>query len=319
MTANLASIYYNLSLTLDAGIPVLRALRTAVADLKGHLPKVFACLAESVSQGNPIAETMAGYPHIFAPLDILMVRAGEYSGNIGESFKLLFQWYSFCDSIKKIILSGLLLPVVILHIAAFVIPLPAMFLDGFNIPHYVSEVIQFLLPFYILAGIIIAARIFSPKQGPLRNLLDHLTLKIPLLGQALRHLALSRYCRVFHMLYKAGLPVTTCAQKAADSTGNTAITALLIGGYQSAKAGNPIYQGFSAKLPADFVNCWQNGEESGSLDNATKRLADNTAETARFLFTQLARWLPRLIYFAVSALLVIQILKNASVFTVGMP
>jgi type IV pilus assembly protein PilC len=142
--------------------------------------------------------------------------------------------------------------------------------------------------------------------------MDALVLKIPVLGQALRKIAIGRYCWAFYMLYKAGVPIIQCAQQAIDVTGNVVVSDLLKGGAESARAGNMVCEGFSPELPADFLNLWRIGEETGELDSCVKRLADNTSEGAERLFDEFTQWLPRLIYFLICVMLVILILRAAA-------
>ena len=63
-----------------------------------------------------------------------------------------------------------------------------------------------------------------------------------------------------------------------------------------AHAGQPVSSGFGGYLPRDFVEMWKIGEETGSLDDALARLADFTSDRAQSTFTELARWVPRIIY-----------------------
>jgi len=117
------------------------------------------------------------------------------------------------------------------------------------------------------------------------------------------------------MLYKAGIPIVQSADKAAALTGNTVIADLFEGGAESARNGNAVVSGFSDKLPLDFLNIWQVGEETGSLDNVTRRIADNYADSAELLFTEFARWLPRLIYALICLLMIMTIFKMAGLIT----
>ena len=112
------------------------------------------------------------------------------------------------------------------------------------------------------------------------------------------------------MLCKAGIPITQCARSACELTGNAAVTRLLEKGTDSAGAGSAISHGFSKKLGQDFLNAWQVGEETASLDEVTRRLADNAAENAERMFTEFAQWLPRLFYFLVLIFMAAMILKG---------
>lgn len=299
MANPLATSYYNLSLMLDAGMPMLRALDTAAAPLKGRRRRAFRTLHTAASSGNSLAETMTKIPKVFAPLDVTIIYAAETSGNLPESFKLLSNWYEFRTRMIRTIRSGMWLPIVVLCFAAFLIPLPSVFLGGMNFDSYLQSVIRILAVFFIPAAVVIAIIRYTPPTGILRWLLDAFTLIIPGLGQGVRRLALSRYCRAFYMLYKAGVPIIQSAQKASSVTGNAVVANMLKGGSDSAKAGNPVCDGFSPRLPIEFVEVWQVGEQTGSLDDVTKRLADSNAERGEMLITEFCRWFPRIVYFAI--------------------
>ncbi len=313
MAKKLATVYHNLSIMLEAGIPVQRALNTTASGLKGELRKTFLALAKGVSAGNGLAETMSKYPNVFATLDVTLVEAADTSGSMPATMKRLSQWYDFRNRLKNRLISGLMLPLVIIHIAAFVGPLPFLFMGIINRAGYIIQVAKILALFYIPMVLILAALRLMPRTGTLRRFLDALVLKIPVLGQALRKIAISRYCWAFNMLYKAGIPITQCAQQAIGITGNVIVADMLKGGAESARAGNMVCEGFSQMLPADFLNLWRIGEETGELDNCIKRLADNTSESAEQLFAEFVQWLPRLIYFLICVVLVILILKGAAV------
>ena len=306
----LALAYHNLSVMLDAGMPILRSLETLVSSLDGKFQDTFAAVNKKVTSGQPIAEAMAEHPKVFAPMDISLIRAADLSGNVADSLKMLSQWYEFLNRLKNIILSGMVLPVVLINITAVIAPLPLLFLDAINIMGYFAMMIRILALLYIPSAVIIAVLRLTPKTGILRRLLDAVVLRIPVLGKGIRCLAISRYCRAFYMLYKAGIPITECAKTAPSMTGNIVIADLFEAGADSAQAGKPLSTGFSDRLPTEFLDLWHIGEETGELDSVAKRLADMYADTAEHLLTEFIKWLPRLAYFFVCAIMVIQILKG---------
>jgi type II secretory pathway component PulF len=312
VATGIALAYHNLATMLDAGVPMQRSLNVVASGLEDRLQRAFMELAEAVAKGNTLAETMAGSPAVFGPLDVMIVRAAEKSGSLPESLSLLAKWYEFSARIRKRILSGLLLPIFLIHLTAIFAPLPGFLLGGLNIWAYLTEVAMILSLFYVPTATVVIVRMM-PRASALRRLLDQLMLKIPVLSPAVFKLALSRYCWVFHMLTKAGLPITDCAEMAAASTGNVVVAELFRPGAASAKAGNPVSAGFSAQLPVELISIWRIGEETGELDNVTKRLADSNGQAAEFLFGQVAQWFPRLVYGLVSLLIVYYIFRNLGI------
>lgn len=294
-----AILYHNLYLMLDAGVPILKSLRTVGSGVKGKRARAFAAISDIVAGGNSLADAMARFPKVFDPLDVLVVEAGETSGNLPEILNDLSDWYNFRDRIKRIIRSGLALPVVIIHIAAFLIPVRFLIMGSMSLPDYFRYAAGTLSLFYVPAAIIWAIVNLTPRTGPLRRLLDRLVIRIPLLGRAVRRLALSRYCRTFSMLLKAGVSAGQCAEKSTEVAGNTCIADQLKGAAESARAGNLFSEGFSQELPLDFLDIWRVGEETGNLDDVTQRLARSNSELAQWSFRELSRWVPRIVYFLV--------------------
>jgi type IV pilus assembly protein PilC len=312
VAANIALAYHNLATMLDAGVPMQRSLNVVAVGLEDRLHRAFLELAEAVAKGNTLAETMTGSPAVFGPLDVMIVRAAEKSGSLPESLNLLSKWYEFSARIRKRMLSGLLLPIFLIHLTAIFAPLPGYLLGGWNIWGYLTEVAVILSLFYVPAAAVLIVRMM-PRTSPLYRMLDKLMLKIPVLSQAVFKLALSRYCWVFHMLTRAGLPITDCAEMAAAGTGNVVVAELFEPGTASAKAGNPVSAGFSTQLPVELISIWRIGEETGELDNVTKRLADSNGQAAEFLFGEVAQWFPRLVYGLVSLLIIYYIFRNLGI------
>lgn len=207
MSKSLALAYHNLSIMLDAGVPLLRSLNTLSSGLNPRMRAAFLRLADSVSKGNTLAEEMTQSPNIFNPLDVMLIQAAETSGSLPESFKLLSEWHEFSSRIAKKMLSGMLLPIFLLHATAFIAPFPVFVLGDWQIGPYLTSAVTILLLFYIPAAIIFIILRMTPKTGLFRRLLDRLTLRIPLLGRAVYKLALSRYCWVFHMPQRPAFPL----------------------------------------------------------------------------------------------------------------
>jgi len=70
-------------------------------------------------------------------------------------------------------------------------------------------------------------------------------------------------------------------------------------------------EGFSTKLPLDLKEMLKVGEETGRLDDVSKRLADNYTERAEFWFAEFTRWFPRFVYLLICIMLIFMIFKLA--------
>ncbi|MFH1719430.1 MAG: type II secretion system F family protein [Planctomycetota bacterium] len=310
-----AMAYHNLYTMLDAGVPLLRSLNTIAPGLDPRMRKAFLALADGVSQGNPLAETMSRYRKVFRPVDIMLVEAAETSGNLADIMGLLAKWHEMSQRMLKRMLSGLLLPFMILLLAGFIAPVPAFVMGGWDVESYLLAALKINLIFWVPAIVIVLIIRMSPQTGFLRRILDHVALRIPVLGRAMYNLALSRYCWVFHMLCKAGAPVANSMDMAVAATGNAAIGDLFRPAAEAVRAGGPTFEGLSPKLPKELVEMWKVGEETGQLDDITQRLATNYGETAEFWFNEFARWFPRFVYAMICIMMIVQVFRNFSQIT----
>jgi type II secretory pathway component PulF len=295
---------------LGAGLPVQKCLQMAAASARGSLRRGLRELVEAALRGESLAGAMSAHPEAFSPLEVLVMEAAETSGHMPESLEKLSKYYAFRDRLRRTVTSGLVLPLVILHIAALVIPFPGLILGQYGMGTYLLQMMSVLALFYVPVGAVVGIVKFTPDTGPLRRCLDGFTLWVPILGKAVRQLALSRFARTFQMLYSTGtVPIVVCVRKSAEISGNMTVKRWLMGGARSAEAGQPVSDGFSPELPIEFAASWRIAEEAGKLDETARRLADQAAENSERLFETLAVWTPRVIYFLVSAYIVVCIFR----------
>ena len=311
MSSQYAIIYHDLAVLLDAGVPTLKSLNIISEGLKGRMKIIFSDLSKSVSQGNTFADSMAKHPKAFARLDLMLVKSAELSGELPNCFKMLSKWYEFKNRLKGIFISGCILPFMLFHIFVIIIRIPSLVLGKISTSEYLMKTVIALGFLYLLIGIPLALYHSMPIAGIFRKLFDALVLRIPILGLGVRQLSICRYCRGFSMLYKAGVPIAQCAAQATELTGNLIIADMFKGATASIEAGNTAYEGFSRKLPLDYLNIWQTGEEIGELDKMSGKIAEISGDRAELLFTEFAKWLPRLFYALICIVFIIQILKQA--------
>lgn len=312
MPSALAIAYHNLSAMLDAGVPILRSLNTVTPGMKPRLRKAFLAIADGVSQGETLAETMRLHPRVFKPVDLMIVEVAEKSGNLPGMIGLLSKWHEVSHRMVRRMLAGLLLPAMILLVAAFIFPLPGLILGEWDVGDYLARVAGIISIFLVPAAVIVLVIRFTPKTGPLRRLFDALALRIPILGRAMHSLALSRYCWAFHMLCKAGVPVTDCVEMSMLASGNLVVGDLFRPAADAVRAGGTAGEGLSRRLPMELVEMWKVGEETGQLDDVTRRLADTYTEQSEFWFHEFSRWFPRFVYILICIMMVIMILQLAA-------
>jgi type II secretory pathway component PulF len=301
--------YQNFSTLLSAGLPILRTLKTLQKQSPRRYRKLLGQIETEVSQGSELSEAFAKRPRLFADLDVMLVHVGEQTGQLAEILKDMGDWYQKRQQQRRMIQSGLAYPAFILHFGAFLAPAPSAILSG-GTDAYIRGVLTILALFYIPLGLFLLYRCLAPRRGILRRIIDSITLLIPLFGSAFRCLAIGRYSSVFSIMYKAGIPILRCAELAPFACGNLAVAAQFNGGYDAAKTGSAMSEGFGRSLPLDFLELWAVGEESGDLDKTSAKLAQIYMDKAQFRFEIVAQWMPKIVYFAVMIFMAIQIIKG---------
>lgn len=305
-----ANVYHNLAVMLEAGLPITRALRTAVPGVRCTLRDGFVAAAEGVADGETMSATMAKHPQVFEPLEVLLVDVGETSGNLPECVEQLSKWFTFCDRGRKMLTSGMFLPAIIFHAAVFIVPLPKFFLTNMTFAGYLWRVLApLLIAWAIVFGIVAVIR-YTPKTGPARLMFDKLMMRIPILRGAIRQLCLSRYFRVCAMMLSAGVPIVRATRQATEVGGNSEVMGLVRGGAESAEAGHPVSEGFSPRLERQYLEMWQTGEVTGDLDKMCWRIADTSGERAEGAIKALCTWVPRVIYFILMIWMAINVVQG---------
>jgi type II secretory pathway component PulF len=295
---------------LDAGVPITRALQSASKE--GRYGRLFKMIEQQVAAGNSVSDVIWQYPRHFAKLDQTLFHVGEETGQLPEMLETLSQWYAFRQRLRRVMRTGLVLPIAMIHALAFIAPVVPFALGGFDVSIYLTGFLSIIAFFYIPASIILAIIYLTPKRGPLRWTLDAFVMRMPLVGKAIRELELSRYSKIFAITYKAGVPITRCAEMATDSVGNQVMRRRLYRACDKIRQGDEMSTGFSRSLPSEFICVWEVGEESGELDESAGRLGNMHADNAEMRFAMIAQWTPRIIYAIVSGVMIYYVLKGYS-------
>jgi type II secretory pathway component PulF len=293
----LEKMYHNLAVMLQAGIPILRTFDIAIENTRGGLQPVLKQISEALSQGTTLSEAIDTHTRVFARFDRMLVKAADQSGNLDACCEMLSQWYQFRRRLKRIVVGGILVPFLIFHVAAFIFPLPNLILGESGFYGYLGDVLGVLTFLYAPVILVLLVIYLGPRFPLLRQVLDHISLRIPVLGRGVRELCISRFAKAFGMLYKAGVPISECFSLAPQVTGNLVVSRFFSGGLNAVTQGKMAGEGFSRDLPSEYAELWKIGEESGQLDKSVDKIAEISADRAELFLYEFCRWLPRIIYF----------------------
>jgi type II secretory pathway component PulF len=281
---------------IKAGITVVRALDVAAAESKTPgFREVVLDMQHQINSGNTLYETLSLYPGVFSLHFVSVVRAGELSSRLPESFEDLRDYYEWMDQIVAQVRQASIYPAIVMIVIAcftvflfsFIVPKFAELLSSLKIQlPFLTKVIFGLGDFcsgywwvWLVLAVVLGAGIplgkrYSPKFA---MEWDRMKLHYPIFGELNLMLSLSKFAHNFSILYKSGLPIIQ-AFKACENNliGNKVIEQAVMAVGEEVKSGSTISEAMHRQpvFPALLVRMIAVGESSGNLDKAL----DNVAE-----------------------------------------
>ncbi|MGB5510939.1 MAG: type II secretion system F family protein [Woeseiaceae bacterium] len=284
-----------LATMLSAGIPLVQAFEIVGA---GHenaaMQKLILSIKADVEGGSALAEALAKQPLYFDDLFVNLVEAGEQAGALESLLDKIATYKEKTEAIKKKIKKALTYPGAVLVVALvvttilliFVIPSFEDLFQGFgaDLPTFTRMVID-LSAFVRTKGILILIGIigavaaflyFKKRSRPFRHFLDRMMLKAPIIGPILQKASIARYARTLSTMFAAGVPLVEALESVAGATGNIVYEVGVLEMRDEVATGQRLQQAMeNTDLFPNMVNQMiAVGEESGSLDEMSAKVAD---------------------------------------------
>jgi len=302
-----AELYHQLSQLISAGIGVVPALE----QIKRHPPgpgyrELLQRFLEKLAEGRTLFDTVQSGDWLPA-FDTALINAGERSGRLDACFRLLAAYYNDRARVTKLVISQLVYPVALIHIAAFVFLIVLPFAASqFNAdPLWLCfRAALVLAPLY--GGVAAMVYALQSKHGESwRALIESLLRPVPLLGTARHYLALSRLATALEALISAGVNIIDSWELAATACGSPALRRAVAGWRPEVVAGRTPAELVQEcrRFPETFANLYTSGEISGKLDDSLQRLHRYYDEEGSLKLHAFAQWTPRLVYFLVALLI----------------
>ena len=222
------NITNDLHILLRAGLPLYDTLLTMQE--KYHRTKaglLLIDLSDQIKEGKHLSQALATYPRIFDPIYLSIVKAGEESGHLMESFKELSKLTFRTERLKKKIKTAMIYPAflgglclaVISGLLFFLIPSMAELFEGRTLHPLTSFILKisqnlneqaFLIFSLFIVSIFLLIYFFKQKPG--KQFFQKTCLKFPLLTRFITEAILSRFCRVLSVLLTNGIPLLEALQ-----------------------------------------------------------------------------------------------------------
>jgi general secretion pathway protein F/type IV pilus assembly protein PilC len=290
--ADLGMLYSQLADLLGSGVPLLRALDSLIKSTPGaNLKALLKEIRASVSEGKSLTETLRQYPQVFPPLHVAMIQAGERAAFMEEVLHSLAGFIERFEELRSKVIGALIYPallaglgtVVMIAALMFFVPKFEPLLANAKKP-WPSEVMFALSHivrhywYLVLAGMgaVVGFIWVNLKSELMQRKLERWRLKIPVVGSALRLLAITRFCRILGTMLANGVPLLQALKISKDATGSNILADRIAEATEAVRDGKRLSEPLSRGdfIPEQILAMIAVAEESNNLDKVLVQIAD---------------------------------------------
>ncbi|MEO7742848.1 MAG: type II secretion system F family protein [Usitatibacter sp.] len=284
-----------LAVMMKAGVPLLQAFEIVG---RGHanpsVGKLLIDIKTDVETGSSLAQAFRKYPLYFDALFCNLVGAGEAAGILDTLLDRLATYKEKIIAIKGKIKSALFYPVSIIVVALvvtavimiFVIPVFKDLFKGFGaeLPGptlFVMMISDWFIGnwWWVFPGLFGGVWFFFytwKRSTKMQQVIDRLTLKIPVFGEVIRKATIARWCRTLSTMFAAGVPLVESLDSVAGAAGNYVYYAATKRIQSEVSSGTALTAAMTNAevFPSMVLQMVAIGEESGALDAMLSKVAD---------------------------------------------
>jgi type IV pilus assembly protein PilC len=293
--ADIAIFSRQMATMMAAGIPLVQSFDIIGA---GHenpaMQKLILAIKVDVEGGTSFAKALAKHPLHFDDLFVNLVAAGEQAGALETLLDKIATYKEKTEAIKKKVKKALFYPTAVVVVAIvvtailmiYVIPEFENLFEGFgaDLPAFtrfvidISNFVQEQGWLLLIGGVGVGFGFFHAKKRSraLRHFIDRAILKVPIIGPILNKSAIARYARTLSTTFSAGVPLVEALESVAGATGNIVYETAVLRMRDEVATGQRLQRAMeNTELFPNMVNQMVAvGEESGSLDAMTAKVAD---------------------------------------------
>ncbi len=292
--SDLAVFTRQMAALLGAGLLMIQALATLRRQCSNsQLVRVIKDVEEKLSRdGGTFSEALEDHPRVFDPVYRGLVRAGEESGNLAEVLSNLAKHLSQSAKLRGQVLGAFIYPIFLLVLGTaavfvlmtFVIPRFQELFESFGgslpLPTQILIAISSFMASWwwaVLIGCFIVILMIGAglHRRTIRERFDRALLNLPVLGQMLLKLEISRISRTLSALLSSGVPILDALEITGNTAKNLAIKATFPLMIKGISGGEPL-AAVAAKAglyPPLMLNLIRTGEDTGQLSEMLVELS----------------------------------------------
>ena len=221
-----------------AGMPLLLAIEGIQRSTANKaLAKALLAVRADLDRGSDLSTAFGRHPKIFDDFYVNMIRVGEGSGRLDESFRALFKQIEFDRDLNKKVKSAVRYPTFVMSALAigmsvlmlFVIPVFAATYKNLHaelpaITQVLITISEFSRHYWWLVAAMIGAAVFLFRKWSATErghyLWDRTKTRLPVIGSILKKASVARFCRNFAMASRSGVSLVPSLELAARVVGN---------------------------------------------------------------------------------------------------
>jgi len=271
---------------ITSQIPMATALRVLSEQTESKaLRNIIREIQRYVDEGASLSEALGNFPHIFSKLYTNMIKAAEQSGTLAETLERLALTLEKQQELRGKIKSAMTYPVAILIFAVlvtaglliFLVPTFASMFESLGAPLplptaiilKISKILtqNILIILIVFLGLIVGG-IQALKNQKIREYLDVLLLKIPLIGPLIRKNSIVNFTTVLASQIRTGVPLIQALDLVSETTGNIVLSRAIDKAKERVKEGDRIAPSLKDTnvFPPMVIQMISIGEESGNLE-----------------------------------------------------
>jgi type IV pilus assembly protein PilC len=291
---DIAAFSRQLATMMASGIPLVQSF-----DIVGNghekpaMQKLILDIKQDVEGGMSLHEALGKRPLYFDDLFVNLVEAGEQAGALETLLDKIATYKEKTEALKAKVKKALFYPTAVMVVAVivttilliFVVPtFEDLFKDfGAELPAFTQMVIS-LSNFVQTKGIFIAAVIggaayafiyFKKRSKKMRETLDRLALRVPIVGPILQKSAIARFARTLSTMFAAGVPLVEAMESVAGATGNIVYENATLAIRDEVATGTRLQRAMenTGLFPNMVIQMIAVGEEAGALDAMSGKVA----------------------------------------------
>ena len=309
---------------LDSGIKLTEALSVLTLQASDvRFKNAITDIRDRVVTGESFADALKDYSDYFDVIYVSMVRVGEVTGSLAESFLTIANFMEKRQRVESKVMTAMIYPIVlilfciaaILVLTTFVIPKIAdqIARTGQELPWITRQLmnVSFVLTsWWLLVVIAVAAGIVLGLKQFLRTqrgayLRDRLLLSLPLFGPLIKQRVVSRFASTLSTLLGSGLAMADSLRVVAEVTGNSLMKRAIQQSRERIIAGADIATPLrdSGVIDAAVAHMIAVGEKSGELEKMLKNISKNLEASTDTVIERLSAAVEPLIIIVMAAII----------------